>query len=350
VRWRLAAEFTINGRFTPRPETEGCSCRLSTRRPITSLSRSGAGTTNDRWRWLSRRPKRQRPAAKCRSGARTVDAAGHVLAASGNRVEQTTIRPRMPKCWCCAPARHGSAQAPRRLRSLSHPGAVRDVHCRNRICPPARIYFWPPTIRGRRGRAGHACSTRPPLTIKPDIYGALKSGGAAELLRAFFAHRPIVGKALHRNRSRTCGKAPGGYSRSFVSADAALPALESSGWQIPVCRTMVGSSRLTNPRTQRPRKKDSASSSISRRQGSIDGMVPSTMPSRKRVTQSLRVIGPKANPFGGLLRSIMPWLFAARLCSVRHQRAGGTWRLPYRAAAADARRRWNCCCAYSWWT
>jgi tRNA(adenine34) deaminase len=123
-------------------------------------------------------------------GAVLVDAAGHVLAASGNRVEAD-----------CDPTAHAEMLVLR--AGAARLGAKRLVDCDLYVtlepcamCTAAigfarlrRIYFGAYDPKGGAIEHGPRLFDQPTTNHRPEIYGGIEERRAAELLRAFFRDR-----------------------------------------------------------------------------------------------------------------------------------------------------------------
>jgi tRNA(adenine34) deaminase len=123
-------------------------------------------------------------------GAVLVDAAGHVLAASGNRVEAD-----------CDPTAHAEMLVLR--AGAARLGAKRLIDCDLYVtlepcamCTAAigfarlrRIYFGAYDPKGGAVEHGPRLFDQPTANHRPEIYGGIEERRAAELLRAFFRDR-----------------------------------------------------------------------------------------------------------------------------------------------------------------
>ena len=123
-------------------------------------------------------------------GAVLVDAAGHVLAASGNRVEAD-----------CDPTAHAEMLVLR--AGAARLGAKRLVDCDLYVtlepcamCAAAigfarlrRVYFGAYDPKGGAVEHGPRLFDQPTTNHRPEIYGGIEERRAAQLLRTFFRDR-----------------------------------------------------------------------------------------------------------------------------------------------------------------
>ncbi len=172
--------------------------------------------THRRWRWRWPRPRPRQRAARCRSAPCWSTAQDGLSPPPATGSRPIATRPRMPRCWCCAPAPQRSA-AKRLVECDLWVTLEPCAMCAAAIahCAPAPALFRRVRPKRRRGRAR-------PAPVRP----ADHPSSAGDLRRDRRAARRRIAARVLRRPTASCfrrGRPPPRQSRAAPGSRGSPP-------------------------------------------------------------------------------------------------------------------------------